>query len=128
MNTPQTFNPQTPRITITAAAETYLKRYIGEAPDAKGLRLSTQKTGCSGYMYVSELMNEITESDIAAVSNTKLDIFMAQKSIPFLNGLTIDLENKQLGQKKLIYINPNESAKCGCGESFSIQAQRKSDI
>lgn len=123
--TAQSFDPSKPYINLTAEAEKHLQQYLSANPQAKGLRLTTKKTGCSGYMYISELATELTEKDLPVENQSALPIFMTNHSLALLNGLTIDYQTQSLGQSKLIYINPNETAKCGCGESFGVDQEKR---
>lgn len=114
-------NPKQPEVTLTDAAIDHIKKYLKENSHAVGLRFTTKKTGCSGYSYVSELVETVVSSDIETLSNCDVPLYMNENSIPLLNNMTIDLVAKDLGQKQLIYHNPNEDARCGCGESFSAK-------
>lgn len=117
------FDPSEPTIQVTPTANDHLVEFLAEHPDALGFRLSTKKTGCSGLSYVTEIAEEIRDTDISAETNANIKILIDQKSIAYLNGLTIDFVKKDLGQSQLAYINPHESAHCGCGESFSVDEQ-----
>ena len=119
----ETFNPIEATITVTPAAAEHLKIAATENPDTIGFRLSTNKTGCSGLSYVSELISTVQENDIPAESNSPIPIYISKDSLGYLNGLTVDFVKKDLGQSQLIYTNPNETGRCGCGESFTIQDQ-----
>ena len=77
-------------------------------------------------MYVSELSDSPVGDDwVFSVKNNNKDnfeflIFVDKKAHKALNGVVVDYVKQSLGQAKLTYINPNESAKCGCGESFMM--------
>ena len=77
-------------------------------------------------MYVSELSDSPVGDDwVFSVKNNNKDyfeflIFVDKKANKALNGVVVDYVKQSLGQAKLTYMNPNESAKCGCGESFMM--------
>lgn len=120
-----TFNPtRDVSITLTPRAAQHFLAQIQANPDQHIIRLSTTKTGCSGLAYVTELVNQPNADDVKAQTNSDLSIYIDTKSLAYLNGLTIDFVAGSLGQSKITYINPNETGKCGCGESFSVDPTR----
>mgnify|MGYP003785844809 FL=1 len=72
--------------------------------------LSVKGGGCSGFQYVWD-----TTAENPTIENLVIDP-MAEM---FVVGCTIDYVN-ELGGSYLKVINPNATASCGCGESFSI--------
>jgi iron-sulfur cluster assembly protein len=110
-------------ITITDAASAYLSKIIKEE-NAIGFRLSLKKTGCSGYSYVPKVVNEIIESDLHFIAQENLQVYVDLQHQDFLQGTIVDYieENKSgIKQKRLVFINPKEKNRCGCGESFKTE-------
>jgi len=120
--TVETFDPNHIKITLTAAAEHYIASYLADHPDAVGFRLTTKVAGCSGLTYVTELAEEIRADDVRAEVNANVILFVSKASAPYLQGLEIDYVKEDLGQSSLIYSNPNETGRCGCGESFTVKS------
>lgn len=120
----QKFDPSDIVIHVTPTADAHLIAQLSKQPKALGFRLSTEKTGCSGLGYVTEIVTKMLVTDIKAHSNASVDLFVDQKSVSYLNGLTLDFVQQHLGQAKLMYINPNESGRCGCGESFTVDPKK----
>jgi len=89
--------------------------------DKIGLRLSVKKAGCSGWMYQSEWISSQSDDDCLVFSSNEIKVFVSRKSIPYLEGITIDFVEKGLGQSQVTYHNPREVARCGCGESFKVE-------
>ncbi|EKD54171.1 MAG: Fe-S cluster assembly protein [uncultured bacterium] len=110
-------------ITLTDAAINHIKNNLAKKPGSIGFRLSVKKTGCSGYSYVPDLVDAINEQDIHFVVSEGLHVYVDVKSEPYLKGVMVDYvaENQGLKQKQLVFINPNEKNRCGCGESFTIE-------
>lgn len=112
-------------ITLTDAAATQIKSLLGKAPEgAQGLRLSVKPTGCSGNSYD---MAYIKEKDVLD-SDDKFEHDGAALYIPktqswMLFGLTVDYVTDDLGNSRFDFINPNESSRCGCGESFHVDVK-----
>ena len=115
----QQFNPENIHITLTPSAQRHFAQQLKNSANQM-IRLSTTTTGCSGLAYVTKLVEIPEDSDIKAHSNSEFTIYIEAKSLAFLNNLTLDFAKGDLGQAKLIYMNPNETGKCGCGESFSV--------
>ena len=111
-------------ITLTDAAVAHIQSMIKKNKNGIGFRLSIEKTGCSGYAYVPEVIEKMIPNDLR-LQQDDLDIYIDPLAESFIHGLVIDYvsENDAVGlkQKKLVFINPNEKNRCGCGESFTIE-------
>ncbi|HEX4045955.1 MAG TPA: iron-sulfur cluster assembly accessory protein [Gammaproteobacteria bacterium] len=115
-------------IQITEAAATYIKKMV-EKEAGIGLRLSIKKTGCSGYSYSPAVIKESYAQDKIIESIAQVKIFIDSAWLDLFQGVIVDyVEEDKLGlkQKKLVFINPNEASRCGCGESFHVATE--SDI
>lgn len=119
LETVKKYDPTHVSITLTDAAKKHLMLQMSKNPTKQVLRLSTQKTGCSGFGYVTDLVDAPLASDLHVETEHELNVVMAEDSVSYLNHLTIDYQKMSLGQSKLMYINPNATGACGCGESFT---------
>ena len=111
-------------ITVTDAAASHIKNMHDKQAGAVGFRLSIKKTGCSGYSYVPDIINEIKAQDIHFVLDNGLHVYVDPACEAFVKGVVVDyvIDNTAgLKQKRLVFINPNEKNRCGCGESFTIE-------
>jgi len=115
----ETFNPNKLDITLTDSALKHFELYLGSHPEAKALRFTVKKSGCSGFKYVSELVDRIIDNDLFIPNSLNLSLVVEQANLVYLNGMVIDYVSQSLGQSKVVFINPNEKNRCGCGESFS---------
>jgi len=109
-------------ITLTDAASGYIKKML-EKDKGMGFRLSIKKTGCSGYSYLPKIVAEINDKDTVVQIND-IKLYLDTTWLHLLEGLQIDYieeEKSGLKQKRLIFTNPKESSRCGCGESFNIE-------
>tara|TARA_B100000282_G_scaffold76723_1_gene52930 strand:- start:5705 stop:6433 length:729 start_codon:yes stop_codon:yes gene_type:complete len=86
--------------------------------NSSGVRVSVKTSGCSGYAYDLSYI-EIAEKDDYVLNIEDVNLYISKESFIFLKGTKIDYVKKGLNSE-LIFINPNISAKCGCGESFSV--------
>jgi len=115
----ETFDVSTDVLSVTPAAAGHLKSQV-ESKDCKGVRISVKESGCSGYMYVMEEVKESETDDITLDLGNGISVFMAAKSIGFLRGTELDYVSEGIN-RTLKFKNPNVTAACGCGESFSIE-------
>ena len=105
-------------ITITDKAAKAAKLFImGSDTPTGGLRLAITGGGCSGYSYEMSIAAQ-PEADDTVVDSGKVKIFLDPTSAPLLDGVTIDFE-ETLESSGFTFVNPNASASCGCGKSFS---------
>lgn len=110
-------------LNFTEAALNYIKSKIIQE-QAKGFRLSIRKTGCSGYSYAPSIIREELAGDIHFKTDNEINVYLDGAYLDQLQGLTVDfIEEKKEGslkQKRLVFMNPNEKSRCGCGESFHV--------
>lgn len=109
---------QDPIISLSDNALKHIMRNV-EQQNALGFRLAIKKTGCSGYAYVPDIINQINADDLH-FSFQNLEIYVAKDSAQFLQGTVVDFQDQGFGQTKLIFHNPNAANLCGCGESFNL--------
>jgi iron-sulfur cluster assembly accessory protein len=109
-------------ITITDAAAAHIKNMMVNKNDGAGFRLSIKKTGCSGYSYVPDIVTEPKQNDIHFVVHD-LNVYVDSSYEDILTGVVVDYvaDNTGLKQKRLVFINPHEKNRCGCGESFTLE-------
>lgn len=85
--------------------------------EGDGLRVSVTDGGCSGFSYKLDFAREANPGDIVLESDN-LKVFVDSTSAPYLKGMTIDYVASLYGGG-FKFVNPNASATCGCGTSFS---------
>ncbi|MGC6516769.1 MAG: HesB/IscA family protein [Candidatus Puniceispirillaceae bacterium] len=114
------FDPSKPLITLTDKAIAHVKKLMAKADgDAMGLRVGIKTAGCSGLQYVVEFATEKKPFE-DVIEQDGVSIFIDPSAVMFLVGSEMDfVEDKFASQ--FVFHNPNESARCGCGESFSVE-------
>jgi iron-sulfur cluster assembly accessory protein len=110
-----------PMIQLTDLAADHIASIVAGHKDGIGFRISIKETGCSGYMYVPEIVDQEGEDDIRVDTPQGVVVFIDYRWLSVLQGTTIDLVTEDLGQKRLQFNNPNVDTACGCGESFGIK-------
>jgi iron-sulfur cluster assembly protein len=111
-------------ITVTDSACAYIKKML-EKNNSLGFRLSIKKTGCSGYSYSPSLIEAVIETDVTIALDNGVQLYLDASWQHLLQNLHIDYieeEKSGLKQKRLIFTNPNEASRCGCGESFHVKS------
>ena len=102
---------------ISNTAASHLTEMIN-ANNSLGIRISLKDSGCSGFAYQLDLIDGKDENDLSGKVNG-VNLFIHDKSFIFLKGTKLDFVKKNLNQE-LVFLNPNVSAECGCGESFNF--------
>ena len=105
-------------ITITETAATRVKDFLGNRGKGIGLRVGVKTTGCSGMAYVIEFADQIDKDD-TVFEERGVKIIVDPKCLMYLDGTELDFAKEGLNEG-FKFINPNEKARCGCGESFSV--------
>ena len=104
----------TKKIKFTAQAKEQIENIIAQDKDKKYFRISVKGGGCSGFKYNFSFDNSIDKEDIifdkAVVDKASLEI---------IAGSVVDFKKEMIGESFVIN-NPNTSASCGCGLSFSV--------
>jgi len=105
-------------ITMTSAAAERIKEILVAEPDKKVLRISVSGGGCSGFQYEFDL-DDTNKEDDHAIEKDGSTILIDSISLVYLLGSEIDFVDDLIGASFQIN-NPNATASCGCGTSFSI--------
>jgi iron-sulfur cluster assembly accessory protein len=117
--TVMTFEPNKPSVTLSDSARVFLSKKI-QHQKAIGLCFSVKKSGCNGFKYVLDFIDELsTDENLVVIKDDNLNLYVTQEALPFVNGTEIDCITDGLNQV-IKFINPNSTAECGCGESFSL--------
>ncbi|HAV09130.1 MAG TPA: iron-sulfur cluster assembly accessory protein [Rhodobacteraceae bacterium] len=90
---------------------------IGAASDGKALRVAVEGGGCSGFQYDIKL--DAPAPDDLVLEGAGEKVVVDTVSLPFLAGAVIDFADEIIGARFIIE-NPNATASCGCGTSFSM--------
>jgi iron-sulfur cluster assembly accessory protein len=97
-------------------------RRIGEILKGEGqgamLRISVEGGGCSGFQYKFDVDRTKTDDDLVIARDGAV-VLVDSASVPFLAGSEVDFVDDLIGASFRVH-NPNATASCGCGTSFSI--------
>ena len=109
-------------IELAPAAVERIRGYLAAEPQALGLRFGVRRTGCSGWGYLAELAREQGAGD-TVFEQDGIRVFIDADSLALVDGTRIDFHKAGLNEQ-FVFANPNVAAECGCGESFTTDADR----
>ena len=84
--------------------------------DSLGVRVSVKSGGCAGMSYVMEYTNELNPND-EIIEDKGVKVFVDSGAIMYLLGTEMDYRKDELSSS-IVFNNPKETERCGCGESF----------
>lgn len=105
-------------VTVTESAAKHISHSLQSRGKGLGIRLGVRPSGCSGMAYVIEYVDEV-DSDDKTFEQNGIKVFIDPKSLVYLDGTELDFVKEGLNEG-LQFKNPNVSAECGCGESFTV--------
>jgi iron-sulfur cluster assembly protein len=107
-------------ITLTERAAEKVKNNLERRGKGIGIRIGVKTTGCSGLAYVLEYVDNPTVTrDQFVYDNYGVKVYVDGRSLVYVDGLEMDWVKQGLNEG-FEFNNPNEKAKCGCGESFNV--------
>ena len=107
-----------PQICLSARAARRIAEIVAREAEMNVLRVSVHGGGCSGFSYAFALDGGPAEDDLV-IDRDGAQVVIDQTSLPYLTGSEIDFVDDLIGQSFQVK-NPNATASCGCGTSFSI--------
>lgn len=115
-------NPIVDYLTVDDGALSQIKEILNSRKEpCEGLKVSVRTRGCSGLSYTIEYAirdkNISKFDDLLEVDGVK--IFIDPKVSMFLIGSKMVYKTNDI-ESGFDFVNPNESSRCGCGESFKV--------
>ncbi len=105
-------------VTISESAAKRIGSILAKEGEDAMLRVSVEGGGCSGFQYKFDIAREKAADD-TLVTREGARVVIDETSGQFLNGAEIDYVDDLIGASFRVN-NPNASASCGCGTSFSV--------
>jgi len=104
-------------ITLSNSAAKRIKEImLNDKNNSIGVRVGVKSGGCAGMSYVMEYAKEKNPSD-EIIEDKGVKIFIDPAAIMYLLGTEMDYKKEEFSSN-FIFKNPNETERCGCGESF----------
>ena len=107
-----------PDVTLSASAAKRINAILAKQDGAEYLRVSVEGGGCSGFSYKFDFADAANPDDLV-VERDGARVLIDEMSLEFLGGSEIDFSTELIGAAFKIN-NPNATAACGCGTSFSV--------
>jgi iron-sulfur cluster assembly protein len=106
-------------ITLTDNAASRIKDIMSkDENNSLGVRVGVKSGGCAGMSYIMEYAKEINPND-EVIEDKGVKVFIDPGAIMYLLGTEMDYKKEQFSSS-FIFKNPNETERCGCGESFKV--------
>ena len=106
-------------ITLTDGAASRIKEIMSkDESKSLGVRIGIKSGGCAGMSYIMEYAKKINPND-EVIEDKGVKVFIDPGAIMYLLGTEMDYKKEQFSSS-FIFKNPNETERCGCGESFKV--------
>ena len=105
-------------ISLTDSAAKRVRSFLDKRGSGIGLRLGVTKSGCSGYSYVINYADTVAATDIV-FEDKGITVVVDPEALALVDGTEVDFVKNGLNEA-FSFRNPNISAECGCGESFTV--------
>ena len=81
-------------------------------------RIGVKSGGCAGMSYVMEYAKSQNPND-ELIEEKGVKVFIDPGAVMYLLGTTMDFKEEEFSSS-FVFNNPNETERCGCGESFKV--------
>ncbi len=106
-------------ISLTDKAALRIKEIMSKDEDKSiGVRVGVKTGGCAGMSYIMEYAKKINPND-EVIEDKGVKVFIDPGAIMYLLGTEMDYKKEQFSSS-FVFKNPNETERCGCGESFKV--------
>jgi iron-sulfur cluster assembly accessory protein len=105
-------------VIVTDSAIKKIASILGSEKEPSVLRVSVEGGGCSGFQYKFDVQRTAAAEDIV-IERGGAKVVIDPVSLQYLSGSRIDYADELIGAAFKID-NPNATASCGCGTSFSL--------
>ena len=105
-------------ITLTPSAAVRINEIVATEPDKSALRLAVNGGGCSGFSYEFTL-DAGAETGDTVIERDGATLLIDSVSLVYVLGSEVDFVDDLMAAQFQVN-NPNATASCGCGTSFSI--------
>ena len=106
-------------IKLSDNAVSRIKEIMSQAENSTiGVRVGVKSGGCAGMSYIKEYANESKPNE-EVIEDKGVKVLIDPKAIMYLLGTEMDFKKEKFSSQ-FVFKNPNETERCGCGESFKI--------
>ena len=106
-------------IKLSDNAANRIKEIMSKAESsAIGVRVDVKSGGCAGMSYIMEYEKEAKKNE-EVIEDKGVKVFIDSNAIMYLLGTEMDYKTDKFSSQ-FVFKNPNETERCGCGESFKV--------
>ena len=106
-------------IKLSKNAENRIKEIMSKADNTTiGVRVGVKSGGCAGMSYMMEYAKEIKKNE-EVIEDKGVKVFIDANAVMYLLGTEMDYKKDKFSSQ-FVFKNPNETERCGCGESFKV--------
>ena len=106
-------------IKLSDTAANRIKEIMSKAESsAIGVRVGVKSGGCAGMSYIMEYAKEAKKNE-EVIEDKGVKVFIDSNAIIYLLGTEMDYKTDKFSSQ-FVFKNPNETERCGCGESFKV--------
>ena len=106
-------------IKLSDNAANRIKEIMSKAESsAIGVRVGVKSGGCAGMYYIMEYAKEAKKNE-EVIEDKGVKVFIDSNAIMYLLGTEMDYKSDKFSSQ-FVFKNPNETERCGCGESFKV--------
>ena len=106
-------------IKLSDNAANRIKEIMSKAESsAIGVRVGVKSGGCAGMSYIMEYAKESKKNE-EVIEDKGVKVFIDSNAIMYLLGTEMDYKTDKFSSQ-FVFKNPNETERCGCGESFKV--------
>ena len=106
-------------IRLSDNAANRIKEIMSKADEKTiGVRIGVQSGGCAGMSYIMEYAKEPRPNE-EIIEDKGVKVLIDPSAIIYLLGTEMDYKQEKFSSQ-FVFKNPNETERCGCGESFKV--------
>ena len=106
-------------IKLSDKAVNRIKEIMSQAQNSTiGGRVGVKSGGCAGMSYVMEYAEDVKPNE-EVIEDKGVKVFIDSNAIMYLLGTEMDYKTDKFSSQ-FVFKNPNETERCGCGESFKV--------
>ena len=106
-------------IKLSDNAASRIKEMMSQAENSTiGVRIGVKSGGCAGMSYVMEYAKDV-KSNEEVIEDKGVKVLIDPNAVMYLLGTEMDYKKEKFSSQ-FVFKNPNETERCGCGESFKV--------
>ena len=106
-------------IRLSDNAVSKIKEIMSQAGNSTiGVRIGVKSGGCAGMSYIMEYAKDVKPNE-EVIEDKGVKVLIDPNAVMYLLGTEMDYKKEKFSSQ-FVFKNPNETERCGCGESFKV--------